>query len=32
MPVGDPSSGKSPALDAVLDPVREIERELAEDY
>ena len=32
MPVGDPSSGKSPALDAVLDPVREIERDLAEDY
>ena len=32
MCVGDPSSGKSPALDAVLDPVKEIERELSEDY
>ncbi len=32
MLVGDPSAGKSPALDAVLDPVKEIERELAEAY
>ena len=32
MAVGDPSSGKSPALDAVLDPIREIEKDLAEDY
>lgn len=30
MLVGEPSAGKSPALDAVLDPVKEIERELAE--
>lgn len=28
MLVGDPSSGKSPALDAVLDPVREIDNAL----
>lgn len=32
MLVGDPSAGKSPALDAVLDPIREIERGLAETY
>ncbi|MEO0894212.1 MAG: YfjI family protein [Pseudomonadota bacterium] len=32
MCVGDPSSGKSPALDAVLDPVRELERDLTEEY
>ena len=32
MLVGDPSAGKSPALDAVLDPVKEIERDLAEEY
>lgn len=32
MAVGEPSSGKSPALDAVLDPVREIERGYAETY
>ncbi|MEI4473353.1 YfjI family protein [Frigidibacter sp. MR17.24] len=32
MLVGDPSAGKSPALDAVMDPVKEIERTLAEDY
>lgn len=32
MLVGDPSAGKSPALDAVLDPVKEIERALSEDY
>lgn len=30
MLVGDPSAGKSPALDAVLDPVKEIEREMAD--
>ncbi|WP_299986663.1 YfjI family protein [uncultured Ruegeria sp.] len=32
MLVGDPSAGKSPALDSVLDPVKEIERSLAEEY
>jgi hypothetical protein len=32
MCVGNPSSGKSPALDAVLDSVREVEREYAEAY
>ncbi|SMC14319.1 hypothetical protein ROA7745_04185 [Roseovarius aestuarii] len=32
MLVGDPSSGKSPALDAVLDPVKELEQELTETY
>lgn len=32
MCVGDPSSGKSPALDAVLDPIKEIERSLANEY
>lgn len=32
MLVGDPSAGKSPALDAVMDAVKEIERELAEAY
>lgn len=32
MLVGDPSAGKSPALDAVLDPVKEIEKELSEAY
>lgn len=32
MAIGDPSSGKSPALDAVLDPVREIEKGYAESY
>ncbi|MDF0603919.1 DUF3987 domain-containing protein, partial [Psychromarinibacter sp. C21-152] len=30
--IGNPSAGKSPALDAVLDPVRDIERDLAETY
>ncbi|WP_425051529.1 DUF3987 domain-containing protein [Psychromarinibacter sp. S121] len=30
--VGNPSAGKSPALDAILDPVRTIERELTETY
>jgi hypothetical protein len=32
MLVGDPSAGKSPALDSVLDPVKEIERNLSEEY
>lgn len=32
MLVGEPSAGKSPALDAVMDPVKEIERRLSEDY
>ncbi|MBO9432570.1 DUF3987 domain-containing protein [Ruegeria sp. R13_0] len=32
MLVGDPSAGKSPALDSVLDPVKEIERILSEEY
>ncbi len=32
MLVGDPSAGKSPALDSVLDPVKDIERSLSEDY
>lgn len=32
MLVGEPSAGKSPALDAVLDPIKEIERALSEDY
>lgn len=32
MLVGDPSSGKSPALDAIMDVVKEIERELIEAY
>ena len=32
MAIGEPSSGKSPALDAVLDPVRDIERAYAESY
>lgn len=32
MLVGDPSSGKSPALDAVLDPLREIENAMNADY
>lgn len=32
MLIGDPSSGKSPALDAVLDPIKEIERAYAEAY
>lgn len=32
MLVGDPSSGKSPALDAVLDPLIPIEGELNEEY
>lgn len=30
--VGDPSSGKSPALDAVLDPIKEIDAQLSRDY
>lgn len=32
MLVGDPSAGKSPALDAVMDPIKEIERRLSEEY
>lgn len=32
MLVGDPSAGKSPALDAVLDPIKVIERALSDDY
>ena len=32
MVVGDPSAGKSPALDAVLDPIKEIEAELTQEY
>lgn len=32
MLVGSPSSGKSPAMDALLDPVKEIDRELADEY
>jgi hypothetical protein len=32
MLVGDPSAGKSPALDSILDPVKEIEREMSEAY
>jgi uncharacterized protein DUF3987 len=30
--IGDPSAGKSPALDAVLDPVKVIEGEMADTY
>ena len=32
MLIGDPSAGKSPALDAVLDPVKEIDGELSREY
>ncbi len=32
MLVGDPSSGKSPALDAVLDPIKEIDAEFSREY
>lgn len=32
MLVGDPSAGKSPALDVVLNPVAEIEQGFAQDY
>lgn len=32
MLVGDPSSNKSPALDSILDPVKEIETEMSEAY
>lgn len=32
MLIGEPSAGKSPALDAVLDPVKQIERALSEKY
>lgn len=31
MMIGDPSSGKSPALDAVIAPLRELEREMREE-
>ncbi|MEI4264241.1 YfjI family protein [Roseovarius sp. D0-M9] len=32
MLVGDPSSGKSPALDAILDPVKQIDNALSAEY
>jgi len=32
MLIGDPSSGKSPALDAVLDPLKEIDSKLTRQY
>lgn len=32
MLVGNPSSNKSPALDAVMDPIADIDRELSEQY
>jgi len=32
MLIGDPSSGKSPALDAILDPVKEIDNALSAEY
>lgn len=32
MLIGDPSAGKSPALDAVLDPVKEIDAEFTRQY
>lgn len=32
MLIGNPSAGKSPALDAVIDAIKEIERDLSEDY
>lgn len=32
MLVGDPSSGKSPALDAVLEPIREIDNQLSQEF
>lgn len=32
MLIGDPSSGKSPALDAILDPVKMIDNALSADY
>ncbi|MEP6019259.1 MAG: DUF3987 domain-containing protein [Paracoccaceae bacterium] len=32
MLVGNPSSGKSPALDAILDPIKEIDSALSEQY
>ena len=32
MLVGEPSAGKSPALDAVMDSVKQIERKMAENY
>jgi hypothetical protein len=30
--VGDPSSGKSPAIEVVIEPLRDIEREMASDF
>ena len=30
--VGDPSSGKSPAIDAIIEPLRDLEQELALDF
>lgn len=30
--IGDPSAGKSPALDAVLDPIKEIDAQLSRNY
>lgn len=32
MLIGDPSSGKSPALDAILDPVKQIDNALSAEY
>lgn len=32
MLIGDPSAGKSPALDAILDPIKEIDAELTREY
>jgi len=32
MLVGDPSSGKSPALDAILDPIKAIDNDLSDQY
>ncbi|WP_108813255.1 YfjI family protein [Loktanella sp. Alg231-35] len=32
MLIGDPSSGKSPALDAILDPIKAIDNELSAEY
>src|SRR5680860_651762 len=32
MLIGDPSSGKSPALDAILDPIKEIDNALSAEY
>lgn len=32
MLIGDPSAGKSPALDAILDPVKQIDNDLSAEY